>query len=166
MNMGNKRLKWIRLILWILIVAMGVTIFSLSAQEGPESSAASDAVVRFIIQMIDPDFDALPEADQISVFAFVKKLVRKGAHFAEFAMLGCLIRLLISSYGLRCGTRWSWLAGTLYACTDELHQLFVSARAAMWQDVALDSFGVLAGIMAAHMMLVLLDRYGKRRTGT
>ena len=32
----------------------------------------------------------------------------------------------------------AWLCGTGYAATDELHQWFVAARSAMWQDVCLD----------------------------
>lgn len=150
-----------RILFWGCTLAVAAAIFVFSAQEGPESSSASNAVAEFIIRVIDPDFGSLPLEEQASVFAFVKKLVRKGAHFTEFAALGFFIRLLVGSYGLRRPTRLSWLAGTLYACTDELHQLFVSARACMWQDVLLDSCGVLAGITAAYAVLVLLSRYGR-----
>lgn len=154
--------KYWRIFLWGCTIAVAAAIFGFSAQAGTESSAASDAVARFVIRIIDPNFEMLPRADQASVFAFVKKLVRKGAHFAEFAALGFFIRLLVGSYALRRPTRLSWLAGTLYAGTDELHQLFVASRACMWQDVLLDSCGVLAGITAAYATLVLAMRYGRR----
>ena len=158
---GKKRL--VRLVLLSLVLAVAAMIFLFSAQNGPASSATSNTLARFIIMIIDPDFDMLSTGDQRSVSAFVVKLVRKGAHFAEFAALGFFIRLLVASYGLRRPSRTAWLAGTLYACTDELHQLFVASRACMWQDVLLDSCGVLCGVTAAYAILELRRRYGRGR---
>lgn len=159
-RMDGRRI-W-RILLWGCTIAVAAAIFGFSAQAGPDSSAASNALAEVVIRVIDPDFEEMPVVEQAGVFDFVKKLVRKGAHFTEFAALGFFIRLLVSSYGLRCPTRLSWLAGTLYACTDEIHQLFVSSRACMWQDVLLDSCGVLAGVAAAYAALVLRARYGGR----
>ena len=160
---AGGRTRLLRALLWGCVIAVAAIIFLFSAQDGPQSSSASNAVADIIIRLIDPDFDALAEVEQASVMAFVKKLVRKGAHFSEFALLGFVIRLLVSTYGLRRPTRLSWLAGTLYACTDELHQLFVASRACMWQDVLLDSCGVLCGVAVAYAALVLRVRYGGRR---
>lgn len=148
----------VRWVLWGCCIAVAALIFLFSAQDGPESSASSDAVAQGVIPLIDPDFDVLPEVEQLGVMAFVKKLVRKGAHFSEFAALGFFIRLLVASYGLRRPSRTSWLAGTLYACTDELHQLFVASRACMWQDVLLDSCGVLAGVTVAYAVMEMQRR--------
>lgn len=159
------RLTLPRAVLWLCTLAVMAGIFAFSTQDGPESSAVSDRVAELVIDLIDPDFDSLPETQQQSVFSFVKKLVRKGAHFSEFALLGFFVRLLAGSYGLHHPTRRSWLAGTLYACTDELHQLFVASRAGMWQDVLLDSCGVLSGVAAAYALRVLRERYGGRKTG-
>lgn len=161
--MQNKRLTLLRAILWGCTIAVAVAIFLFSTQDGPESSAASNRIAEIIIDLIDPNFDSLPEADQLSIFSFVKKLVRKGAHFTEFAVLGFFIRLLMGSYCLSHPSRWAWLAGTLYACTDEVHQLFVAARAGMWQDVLLDSCGVLAGAAVAYAVRELWMRYGRKR---
>lgn len=147
-----------RLILWGCTLLTAAAIFSFSAQDGPVSSAASDRVAEVIIDLIDVDFDFLPADDQSSIFAFVKKLVRKGAHFTEFAVLGFFIRMLVNTYTRVHGSSLSWLAGTLYACTDEVHQLFVSSRAGMWQDVLLDSAGVLAGVAVAYAVLELWRR--------
>lgn len=159
---GGRWTALLRGLLWGCVIAVAVLIFLFSAQDGPDSSAASDVLARFIAGLIDPEAETLPETDQRSVLTFVRKLVRKGAHFSEFAALGFFIRLLVSTYGLRRPTRLSWLAGTLYACTDELHQLFVADRAGMWQDVLLDSCGVLGGVTAAYALLVLWQRYGRR----
>ena len=159
MTRTDKRKKLMRGWLWCCVLGVAAAIFLFSAQDGTVSSQTSNSIAKIIIAVIDPDFEALPAIKQEGIFAFVGKLVRKGAHFTEFAALGFCIRLLVGGYGLRWPTSTSWRAGTLYAGTDELHQLFVASRACMWQDVLLDSCGVLAGITAAYASLVLLGRF-------
>lgn len=159
MTRADKRKKLMRGGLWCCVLGVAAAIFLFSAQDGTVSSQTSNSIAEIIIAVIDPDFEALPAIEQEGIFEFVGKLVRKGAHFTEFAALGFCVRLLVGSYGLRWPTRISWLAGTLYAGTDELHQLFVASRACMWQDMLLDSCGVLAGITAAYASLVLLGRF-------
>ena len=60
----------------------------------------------------------------------------------------------------------AWLSGTGYAATDELHQWFVAARSAMWQDVCLDSAGVLAGTLTAAAALALWIFIARKRRKT
>lgn len=148
---------WIRVVLWGCVLAVAAVIFAFSAQTGDVSSMFSQAVVDFIIRLVEGG-PAGPLDASAEVYSFAGKFVRKAAHFAEFALLGFCLRLLAGSYGLRWPTRLCWLAGTLYAATDELHQLMVADRAGMWQDVLLDSAGVLAGIACAYALLVIIWR--------
>ncbi len=76
-------------------------------------------------------------------------------------MLGASLLLLFHALRLRWPVLCAWIAGTLYACTDELHQVFVSGRAGMWQDVCIDSSGVLTAVLLTALWL---HRRGKRRT--
>ncbi len=146
-------------ILWLGVIAVAAMIFGFSAQDGTASTSVSTVIVQAVIEVVDPDYGLRTMQEQQDVFAFVEKLVRKAAHFTEYAALGFFIRLLVGSYGLGRRTRVSWLIGTLYACTDELHQLFIAQRAAMWQDVLLDSAGVLAGIVVAYTCTELAQRW-------
>jgi VanZ family protein len=69
-------------------------------------------------------------------------LLRKLAHLTEYAILGALL--------LR-ATRGPWLAlacAALYAASDEIHQHFVEGRHGAPLDVAIDTVGALAGIVA------------------
>jgi VanZ family protein len=71
-------------------------------------------------------------------------LLRKIAHFSEFAMLG-------ACFGWRCGMlkRKKVLAlvyGFGAACVDETIQVFVPDRGPGLKDVAIDTCGVAAGI--------------------
>ena len=68
-------------------------------------------------------------------------ILRKGAHMTEYAILGLLLLRAI-------GRELPALAvGIGYAITDEVHQHFVSGRHASPIDVAIDSAGILIGIL-------------------
>jgi VanZ family protein len=68
-------------------------------------------------------------------------ILRKCAHVTEYAILGLL---LVRAIGRETP---AFLAGVAYAITDEFHQRFVAGRHASPIDVAIDSTGVLIGIL-------------------
>ena len=83
-------------------------------------------------------------------------LLRKVAHFTEFACLGGLFAWLFSM--LR---RPAWLAlgcGFLAACVDETIQIFVPDRGPSVFDVGIDTAGVAVGVT-----LLLLLHHIKRK---
>jgi hypothetical protein len=70
-------------------------------------------------------------------------VLRKAAHLTEYAVLGGLLaRAVADSPAL--------VLGIAYAVTDEVHQTYVAGRAGSLRDVAIDSVGVLAGIVAVR----------------
>mgnify|MGYP003102447246 CR=1 FL=1 len=154
---------WVRILLWGLVLATAGMIFCFSAQNGTASSQLSGGITEKVVEVVEPDYDSLPEPEQQTLFDAVQFAVRKSAHFSEYALLGFLLRLLCASYALRRGGLVAWLCGTGYAATDELHQWFVAARSAMWQDVCLDSVGVFAGAFLATGILVIYARISMKR---
>jgi VanZ family protein len=70
-------------------------------------------------------------------------VLRKGAHLAEFAILGALLVRALRSAPL------ALLAGSAYAATDEVHQLFVSGRQGSPLDWLIDTIGVAVGVVLA-----------------
>jgi VanZ family protein len=70
-------------------------------------------------------------------------ILRKGAHVAEYAVLGGLLWRALGS------TTPALAAGIAYAVTDEIHQSFVPGRYASALDVAIDAVGVVAGVLVA-----------------
>jgi VanZ like family len=68
-------------------------------------------------------------------------VLRKIAHFCEYAVLGALLLRALAREVLAVA------AGIAYAATDELHQHFVAGRHAAVRDVAIDAAGVLAGVL-------------------
>ncbi len=72
-------------------------------------------------------------------------LLRKLAHFAEFACLGALLCWLCSMLGKR---PWhSLIYSFLVACADETIQCFVPERGPGIRDVMIDSAGAVLGML-------------------
>jgi len=73
-------------------------------------------------------------------------LLKKTAHFLEYALLAFLWWRALSGRGVRAG--WSLiiagLVSILYAASDEYHQTFVPGRHGRLWDLAVDSAGVTA----------------------
>ena len=150
-------------LLWCCVLLTAALIFFFSAQNGEQSSQTSDGFVRVVVRLFCPGYDAMSPAAQKVLWNNVTFYIRKSAHFLEYAALGFFLRLLTRSLGLRWGGLWSWLSGTLYAGTDELHQMLSGGRSGMWQDVALDSAGVLFGMLAALALIAARTwRRGKK----
>ena len=80
-------------------------------------------------------------------------VLRKLAHFCEYAILGALLLRALGRAELAVA------AGVAYAATDELHQHFVPGRHAAFRDVAIDAAGVLAGVV----LLVQSKTWSARR---
>jgi VanZ family protein len=76
-------------------------------------------------------------------------ILRKGAHLAEYAVLGGLLYRALGREPL------ALAVGIAYAASDELHQYFVRGRHASPVDVAIDAVGVAAGML---IWLRLRDR--------
>lgn len=76
-------------------------------------------------------------------------ILRKLAHFTEFACLGLCLHWLVAMLRKR---PWHQpvlplLSGFLAACVDETIQCFVPGRGPGMKDVAIDTLGVLTGIL-------------------
>ena len=160
MKAANR--KWLLVYLWAQVIAVAAMIFFFSAQGGEDSMRTSGGVVDFLLRLLVPNFDAMAERDRLAIYDQLQYLVRKAAHFTEFAMLGASLRLLFHALYLRRPILWAWIVGTLYACSDELHQMLTEARAAMWQDVAIDSAGVLTAVLLVTLGLRLRKRKRRR----
>ncbi|MBD0291008.1 MAG: VanZ family protein [Thermoleophilia bacterium] len=70
-------------------------------------------------------------------------VLRKGAHVAEYAVLGALLLLAARRRSV------ALVVGSLYAVTDEIHQTFVPGRHGAPLDWAIDTLGVAAGVALA-----------------
>ncbi len=72
-------------------------------------------------------------------------LLRKIAHFTEFASLGLLLSWLFGM--LQKGRGYPLLCGAMAACIDETIQIFVPDRGPAIKDVCIDTCGVVTGMI-------------------
>ena len=92
-------------------------------------------------------------------------MVRKCAHFTEFALLGFSMRLCLESWmekkrGLGPA---AWVGATAYAALDESHQVLVDGRSGQLPDVMIDSGGVLTGVLLAGLVIRLIAGRASRK---
>lgn len=91
-------------------------------------------------------------------------LLRKLAHFTEFACLGMLLSWLIRM--LRT-TKWEYyvlplLTGVLVACVDEIIQIFVPGRGPGILDVGIDTLGVTLGIVLITVYVSMKNKFWRK----
>ena len=163
-NNGLQRI-WIRILLTVLTVALMVQIFCFSMETAERSDATSRKYAEQVISLLHPDYERYPEDQQQVLLNEVQHVVRKLAHFTEYAALGLLMTLcLMSWFGRRQRTGFAaWAGGTFYACTDELHQLLTDGRSGQWTDVLIDSSGVLTGVLLVRLVIHLMRLRKKRK---
>ena len=148
----------------LLVIAVMVMIYCFSAQTGAESGAMSGRITTWVLNLIVPGFGDFSPEKQEAVRSTVSFVVRKLAHFSEYALLGFSLMLHIAQIEKKIAVRlpwlWSWAAGTLYAASDEFHQGFVAGRGPSLRDVMIDSSGVIAGTL---LLLWIIRRRTKKK---
>ena len=139
----NKYLIRILTVLWMTV------IFSFSAKTADVSTQDSLFVGKKIGQLFITDFEEWSNEEQTAFAERIEYPVRKGAHMTEYAILGILILCSwdFNKHSFKKMSSCSWLLGTLYAASDEFHQLFVEGRSGQLTDVIIDSIGVMIGVL-------------------
>ncbi len=85
-------------------------------------------------------------------------IVRRLAHFCEYALEGFLLMLCLRVYTRHFVRHVSWpiLGGLLTALTDETIQLFVPGRSGQVTDIWIDFSGVMTGLLVGLILLGLV----------
>lgn len=148
-----------RIVKLILIVCWMGLIFLFSNDTGVSSTKKSDG---FIIRMIETVLRRDLQNDEKNKWTtYLVKPVRKGAHFGVYFVLGILIFNFICEF-VPVGYKSILLAigiSFLYACSDEVHQMFVSGRSGQISDVFLDTVGASVGILLFSVIVRRCSKY-------
>ncbi|WP_373598210.1 VanZ family protein [Paraclostridium bifermentans] len=132
----------------VLTILWMIFIFYMSHQPATASDAQSGGFMEMlsnlpIIGGVLADFMKL----DIAVF-----VVRKSAHMFLYFILSILIYLAIhNKYNVKAYII-SFILTALYACTDEVHQLFIQGRSGEIRDVLIDSSGALIGLILVYII--------------
>ena len=154
MSKTSRTSPWLiaaRVLFTMALIACIVFIFSNSMQMGAVSEGASGRVLRLVQR-------ALTRLGMPELAAHVTQhFIRKLAHFCEYTLEGFLLMLCMRVYT----QNYIWhisvplLGGVLTALADETIQIYSPGRSSQVTDVWLDSAGVLAGILAALVLMAL-----------
>lgn len=147
-----------QIICWALVLLWMCVIFWFSAQVADESKAMSGGVMEFLLRLLGIDSTAPENAELVDTMTF---WIRKTAHFTEYTILGLLTCTAWRTQGISRPAWFGWGLGTLYAVSDEIHQLFVEGRSCEVRDMAIDSSGVLLGVCLATGIVWITRRIHK-----
>ncbi len=158
--MNTKKLIALRTVLLILTIAVMVVIFILSADNADESNAKSDLISGSLIKTVLAFFHLEGERADLFIDNCVL-IVRKTAHFTEYAVLGFLICSVFESFFIKrkIAIPVSLCSGALYAVSDEIHQSFVPGRSCQISDMLLDSAGVMTGIIMLIVFMAIIKKH-------
>ena len=139
-----KKIKY-----FIPSIFLMILIFVFSHQTGSESSGLSSQIVLWIQTYL-----------HIPITEFI---VRKAAHMSEYALftLTFIYGFYKNQYPIQKIMIYSLIGTFLYACSDEMHQLFIGGRAGQFTDVLIDTCGGCFAIMFYYVLTKL--KYKQRR---
>ena len=130
------------LIIWMLI------IFLFSNQNGNNSESTSNKVANFIIDVVEIITNKdISEDDRNSFVEDSRFIIRKTAHFTIYFVLGILTCLTLTSYQINNRIIFGIMFCLLYACSDEIHQMFSNGRTFKLLDILIDTVGASIGIL-------------------
>ena len=130
----------------ILVLICMITIFTFSNDSSYESTKKSNKLIITFAEMFNKKELSKSEKEKY-IDRFVV-IVRKGAHLSIYLILGLLFASLLKEYNISNKNMiiYGILFCFLYACSDEIHQLFVPGRSGEVLDVLIDTVGSFIGI--------------------
>ena len=154
----QRRKIVLRILFFILLMATFILIFYFSSQNGEESSGLSKGLIYNILKFFTNNTEKLEE-----IIIVIEPVIRKLAHFSVFTLVGIWTMSLTETFEIQKNNKISIsiLVGFLYACSDEIHQKFVSERSASPIDVLIDTSGVIFGIILVILIIKLLKKKNK-----
>ena len=126
---------------------MGV-IFWLSSRTATESSEQSGVIVEFLRKIFGDN-------------VFTDFIVRKSAHCLEFTGLSFLFNLSLYVTKNKPSYFFAVMLTSIYAATDEFHQLFVEGRSCQITDWAIDTAGAILGALGFLVILSIIKKLNK-----
>ena len=152
--MKKTKLTAARIVMTILTVAAVGFIFGNSLMNADDSSAESGRILGFINGILR----SMNAGFELSEF-----IIRKAAHFTEFAVLGALLSVTFRLY-VQKPLKAALLAASAGLCTavcDELIQMSSSGRSCEIRDMLIDFSGVVSAALIVFLILRLKDRRKK-----
>lgn len=155
-----KKNLLIKAILLILIAICLCVISGFSDEDSKSSNNTSSKVTEIILDKTVSGFSDMPENEQKEMVKNTNPIVRKVAHFTEYALLGFLISLFIVFSGTRDLKPVIYAAAfcLIFSSADEIHQYFVPGRSCQFTDILIDTLGGALGAFLVFLFLKVKRR--------
>lgn len=136
-----------RIIFAILTISTFVTIFIFSSQNGEVSGSTSRGFTKKVIEILRLDRN-LSESEKEELIENSQFVIRKLAHFTIYTIAGINIFGFFNTFDVKKKNKilYALFTGSVYAMSDEIHQMFSVERTPAIRDVIIDSCGVMFGI--------------------
>lgn len=136
-------------------------IWWMSSMDATQSGGMSGGIVKTIVSGFINVFNIELDAAQLEYYVSVThSVIRKMAHFTEFAVLSILMCYSFSH--IKRYKLFALIFTVLYAVSDEIHQKFVIGRFCSVWDMIIDSSGAVLGIIIVIIIEILLRKYNKK----
>lgn len=159
----------------VLSIMMMAVIFAFSSMNGDLSSSQSNGIALWLGGHLIDGFQQMSDVEKLAAIHAWTYPIRKAAHVTEYAVLGGLLvatfrqaAVLHDAAAAHMPLKvWAGaiIIAVLYACTDELHQVFVPGREGQPTDVLIDTAGILVGSLVVmcvvRMCVVRVRRKGR-----
>lgn len=139
-----------KMIIYILLILWMSLIFFFSHQPAVDSDKVSGGIIDKIIHIVEIISSHEFNDNELEVISnYLIFPVRKLAHFTLYFVLGILFYNVVGLYNIdnKKILYISLLFCIIYACSDEIHQLFVLGRSGELRDVLIDTLGSILGIL-------------------
>ncbi len=152
------KLNMIRAILILLLLGVFSLIFVFSNQNAKESTGISMKFSQGIVNLTRKNE---PNEAKYKTIKAIEPIIRKLAHFTIYIAVGILSMGLLSTYKLTQAKQKiiSLIIGFVYACSDEIHQLFIDGRSGEIRDVLIDTCGVIVGVMICYKVVTIVKKH-------
>lgn len=148
--------KFLKIILWIMVVCTMVTIYHFSDQPAKKSSATSHSITKKITKPLTKN---KPKKEKKKIEETWNNRLRTLAHFSMFFLLGIfLMSAMIMSFKDKKSLVFLFILSLIiiliYALSDEYHQSFIPGRSAQFIDIIVDFSG---GLLASGIIFAVCN---------
>lgn len=129
-----------------------IGIFYLSHQPASASNELSTGITVIVVETVE-------KVTALSSYSLdsLNHVLRKSTHFVAYFGLALILWLALDRSKKR--YLYAWGFATLYAVTDEFHQLFVDGRGGQAKDVAIDSLGAATAMLLLYSANKLVRKF-------
>ena len=134
-----------------IVIAWASIIFLFSNQKSKESLDLSKDVLYKIVEVVTNK--KLNDSEKKEISTKYTFIIRKTAHFFLYFVLALLLFILLKDYIKINYVLFATciIFACIYSITDEVHQLFIDGRSAMFNDVLLDTSAAMISTYISYI---------------